>query len=423
MTMIRNKSWKNSWVLALVVIVLLGESSRAQGQTSAPLTLQQVIDIAKTKNPTLLAAEQNLLSVKGQEIQAGVRANPTLTVLGNNVTLPIAGTPNPYAYTAQVSRLFERGDKRRWRLEGARSTTDQTAAQYHDQQRQTILTVKQAFTSMLLAKGALRLAEDNLRDYKRELDINRDRYKAGGISKLDFERLDLQLAQFENDEANARMSLMQASYQLQTLMGISKPSDKFDIAGDLVPAPLFESLTDLEQKALASRPDYQAAEAAVRVAAANIKLTYANGLADPTLEGEYDRSANFNSFGFYISVPIRIFDRNQGNIETSKYQARSSQFAETAARNQVLSDVDQAWVGYTTAKSLSDRYRGHYLDEGRDVLSIAQFSYEHGGLALIDYLNALQDNRSTSLDALNAYAQTWMAIHQLSFVTATEIVP
>lgn len=94
-----------------------------------------------------------------------------------------------------------------------------------------------------------------------------------------------------------------------------------------------------------------------------------------------------------------------------------------AARNQVFSDVDQAWVGYTTSKTLSDRYHGHYLDEAKDVLTIAQFAYEHGGLALIDYLNALQDNRSTALNALNAYAQTWMAIHQLSYSTATEVVP
>jgi cobalt-zinc-cadmium efflux system outer membrane protein len=57
------------------------------------------------------------------------------------------------------------------------------------------------------------------------------------------------------------------------------------------------------------------------------------------------------------------------------------------------------------------------------VLSIAQFAYEHGGLALLDYLNALQDDRTTTLNALNAYAQTWMAIHQLSFATATEVAP
>ena len=64
---------------------------------------------------------------------------------------------------------------------------------------------------------------------------------------------------------------------------------------------------------------------------------------------------------------IRIFDRNQGNKDTSKYLAQSSRFSEVAAQNQVYSDVDQAWIGYTTSKVLSDRYNGHYLAEAKDV--------------------------------------------------------
>jgi cobalt-zinc-cadmium efflux system outer membrane protein len=427
-SMIRNISKSTTknlgrYVAALCTLVLAcGQFVQAQTPATA-LTMQQVIDIARAKNPTLLSAEQNLLGVKAQEIQAGVRANPYFTLYGTNVTLPATGASNPYAYSFQGSRLFERGQKRRWRLDSARSTTDQTSSQYQDQQRQTILSVKQAFTNMLVAKSALKLAKDNLKDFTRELDINRERYKAGDIGKLDFERLDLQLAQFETDQSTAEVNLAQASYQLQTLMGYEQLNDKFDIAGEIIPPSLNTTLSDLEQRALAARPDYQAAQAAVRVADANVKLAYANGTTDPTLEGEYDRSGTYNSAGFSINIPIRIFDHNQGNKETSKFQAQANRFGETAARNQVNSDVAQAWVGYTNSKVLSERYNGHYLDEAKDVLSIAQFAYDHGGLALLDYLNALQDNRSTNLDALNAYAQTWMAIHQLSYATATEVVP
>lgn len=409
---------------ALAAAALLsGGLCGAQIVTGGPLTLQQVLDIARAKNPNLLASEQNLLSVRAQEMQAGVRQNPSFTLYGSNVTLPAQGASNPYAYSFQLARLFERGQKRRWRLDSARSESEQTLDQYRDQQRQLKLAVEQTFTSMLLAKAALQLAEDNLNDFKRELDINQQRYKAGDIGKLDYERLDLQLAQFETDESNAQANLAQASYQLQTLIGYDKPDDKFDIIGDLIPPALTVTLPELEQRALASRPDNQAAQAGVRVADANVKLAYANGTADPTLEGEYDRSGTYNSAGFYITVPIRIFDRNQGNKATSKYLAQASRLTAIAVRNQVLSDVDQAWVGYTTSKVLSDRYNGHYLEEAKDVLSIAEFAYKRGGIALIDYLNALQDYRTITSNALIAYSQTTMAIHQLSFVTGTEVWP
>jgi cobalt-zinc-cadmium efflux system outer membrane protein len=421
------ESRKNNWSPLVAACMLLTCAAFAQTPqpTSSPtaITMQQAVDLARAKNPTLLAAQQNLLSVKAQEIQAGVRANPYFTLNGTNITLPAEGASNPYAYSAQVSRLFERGEKRRWRLDVARSTTVQTDDQLQLTIQQTVLAVRTAFTNFVIAKAAKKLADDNLADYKHELDIGHERYKAGDIAKLDYERLDLQLAQFETDASNAVTAAQQASDQLQVLLGIDKPRTDFDVVGDVVPPPIPFTMEDLEQKGLAARPDLKAAVAAVAVADAQIKLAYANGTTDPTLEGEYDRSGTYNSAGFSINIPLRIFDRNQGNKETAKFTAQASRFSVTAARNQVISDVDQAYSGYFNAKVLSDRYNGHYLDEAKDVLDISKFSYEHGGLALIDYLDALRDSRSVTTDALNAYAQTWLAIHQLSFVTATDFVP
>ena len=425
-----NSSRRSTLALLLWMGFAAGQAAYAQAPPPAPappppngpITMQQAVDLALAHNPVLLAAQQNLLSMKGQEVEAGLRQNPDFSLYGTDLSNP-ASSATPYGYSLQLSRLFERGQKRRWRLDSARAQTAQTDGQYHDQIRQITLQVRQDFTTLLLAKATLKLAQDNLSSFRHELQINLDRYNAGDIGKLDYERLDLQLAQFESDETNAEMNLVQASDQLQTLIGYQQPNRSFDIAGDLVPPTVPTTLTDLEQKALAARPDYRAAQAAVHVADANVKLAYANGTTDPTLEGEYDHSGTQSSYGFYVTIPIRIFDRNQGNKDTSKYLAQSSRFSEVAAQNQVYSDVDQAWIGYTTSKVLSDRYNGHYLAEAKDVLSIAQFAYEHGGIALLDYLSALQDDRTTSLNALNSYAQTWMAIHQLSFASATDVLP
>jgi outer membrane protein, heavy metal efflux system len=416
------------------------QSSSAAGQTAAAgvnsvpdprtsptskpgaLNLAQILDLARTKNPTILAAEQNLQAVHAQEIQAGVRQNPNLGIAGSDITEP-ASSNNPYSYSVQVSRLLERGDKRKWRLEDARATTGQTKAQLDDSIRQTELTIKTAFTHMLIAKESLELASASLKDFGHEVDIAHDRYKAGDLGKLDFERLDLQLGDFESDEANDIITLRQASDQLQTLIGVESPTEDFDIIGDIIPPLVTETKEQLLQSALTNRPDYAASHFGVAAADANARLAIANGTADPTLEGEYDRSGTENSAGFSLNIPLRIFDRNQGNKATAHFQADASRLTETAARYQVISDVDQAWVGYVQAKRLSDRYNSHYLDESHDVLSIAQYAFEHGGIALIDYLDALRDARSTTLNALNAYQQTWLAIHQLSAASASNLTP
>jgi cobalt-zinc-cadmium efflux system outer membrane protein len=386
------------------------------------LTLTQILDMARSKNPTLLAAEQNLRAVRAQEIQAGLRVNPNLAINGADIT-ENADAASPYTYSVQVSRLFERGDKRKWRLEDARATTSQTQSQLEDTIRQTELTVKTAFTHMLIAKEALELSSASLKDFGHEVQIGNDRFKAGDLGKLDYERLDLQLGDFESDEANDIINLRQASDQLQTLIGVETPTAEFDIVGEVVPPSVTETQQQLVQTALTNRPDYAAARFGTAAADANARLAIANGTTDPTLEAEYDRAGPENSAGFSLSIPLRIFDRNQGNKETTRFQADASRFTETAARYQVISDVDQAWVGYVQSKRLSDRYGEHYLDESNDVLSIAQFAFEHGGIALIDYLDALRDARSTTADALNAYQQTWLAIHQLSAASASEIVP
>jgi cobalt-zinc-cadmium efflux system outer membrane protein len=387
------------------------------------LTLAEVLDRARQKNPTLLAAEQNLRAVRAQELQAGVRQNPNLGIAGSDVTLPAEGASNPYSYSVQVSRLFERGEKRRWRLDDARATTAQTSAQLEDTVRQTELTVKTAFTHMLIAKEALELASASLKDFGHEVEIGRDRFQAGDLGKLDYERLDLQMGGYESDEANDIINLRQAADQLQTLMGVEVPSADFDVTGEIVPPAVTQTQEQLVQAALAKRPDYAATRFATTAAIANEHLAIANGTTDPTLEGEYDRSGTYNSAGFSINIPLRLFDRNQGNKDTARFQVDASRFTETASRYQVISDVDQAWVGYVQAKRLSDRFGEHYLDEAHDVLSIAQFAFEHGGIALIDYLDALRDSRTSTADALNAYQQTWIAIHQLAAASDTEVVP
>src|ERR1700677_5161756 len=298
------KPRKNNRSLLVAACMLLTCAAFAQtpqpASSATAITMQQAVDLARTKNPTLLAAQQNLLSVKAQEIQAGVRANPYFSVTGGNVTLP-SDAQNPFDYTVGVGRLFERGEKRRWRLDVARSTTVQTDAQLQLTIQQTILSVRQAFTNFVIAKAAKKLADDNLSDFKHELDIGRERLKAGDLAKLDFERLDLQLAQLESDESNAITNAQQASVQLQVLLGYDRPRQDFDVVGDVIPPVVSSTMEDLEQKAIAARPDYHAAHLGVAVADANVKLAYANGTADPTIEADYDRNGNDNSAAFSFS--------------------------------------------------------------------------------------------------------------------------
>ena len=419
---------KVSYVLCAILMAspaLAAPPSPSPGAATAPITLQQAVDLALTGNPSLIAAREHLSAEHATMLTASARQNPTLSLLGQSVTLPEVNNSsgNPSFYSANVSRLFERGQKRRWRMEGAAATAQVTESQLHDQVRQVVLSVRQAFTVMLGAKAALAIAEENLTDYRKTVDLSKARLDAGDITRTDYERIDLQLAQFESDDDTARLNMQQASAQLQQLFGVDRPSPTFDVTGTLEPPALTLTMAEAETRALAARPDYQAARQSLLLSQANARFAIANGTADPTLASEYDRSGPDNTFGVSISIPLRIFDRNQGEKQRTGYEVNSNRVAVIAARNQVVSDVDQAWFALETTRRQAIRYNTHYLDESVRVRDNLQFSYRSGNSTLLDYLEALRDYRSIQLSGLNANVQVWLAIHQLSFATATDILP
>lgn len=414
----------------ICLLILLSASfmfaqSNQPSVSTAPLTMQQAIERAFERNPTLLAARQHLAATRAQRITAAQRQNPTLTLLGQGVTLPEVNNDggNPYYYSANVARLFERGQKRRWRMDSATATADQTEDQLKDQERQVTLNVRQAFTNLLVAKDALSIAEENLTDYRKTVDLSKSRLDAGDITRTDFERIDLQLAQFESDDDNARLTIQQNSAQLQLLLGVDHPDPAFDVIGALDLPALTKTRQEAEQAAIGQRPDLAAAQQGVVAARANAQFAVAGGTADPTAAMEYERSGADNTFGASIAIPLRIFDRNQGEKERTRYEVNSSQFALLAARNQVINDVDQAWSALETARHLADRYNSHYLEEAGRVRDNLQFSYRNGNATLLDYLEALRDFRAIHLSSLNANAQVWLALHQLSYATATDMTP
>lgn len=392
-------------------------------QAGPPLTLAQVLDLAHGANPTLLSAQQHLAAVQAQEITAGLRQNPSGVVSGQMVTLP-AGNPNgTEIYSAGVQRLFERGNKRQVRLTNARSTTALTGYQLDDQRRQIDLAVRQAFSRMLFAQAGVAISRDNLEGYRKTVALMKIRLDAGDIDRTDFDRVELQLAGFESDLDNSELTLRQGSIALQTLLGVANPADSFAITGSLDPPKVTATLDALRASALANRPDLKAAEAQVDVNASALKLAIANGTADPTIEADFERSGHANTMGSSINIPLRIFDRNQGEKERTSYELASSRMALTAARNQVLSDVDSAWAGYQTAQTQAARYRDKYLAEAAHVRDNLEFSYRNGNATLLDYLSALADYRQVNLTSLNANLQLLLSLEQLTYATHTEIVP
>jgi outer membrane protein, heavy metal efflux system len=419
----RRVSWYWSFGL-LLAIALFPRVCSAQ----TPLNWEDVQLRFQANNPNLRAGQLGIDESKANEISAYLRPNPTATILADQVD-PFPGGPShgPFSFllaSATVSYLHERRHKRELRLESAKEATDIAVSGQADLDRTLLFELRSAFVQTLQAKAVLQLAKDNLEYYDHFLDLNRERLKAGGMAKVDMQRLELQRVQYESDLQTAEVNLITAKVQLLMLINDGTHVDQFDVTGPFDFANRIPSRDEVRQTALDTRPDLREALLAVTKAQTDHKLAIADGSTDPTFALDVGRNPPIDQyFGVSVSVPLRIFDRNQGEKLRTKIDIDRNQRLTDAAKAQVLSDVDTAHATLNSTILLLQPYKDHYLQEATEVRDSVQFAYEHGASSLLDYLNAQSDYRNVQLGYLNLIGSYLTAAANLNMSVGREVIP
>src|SRR5258708_15416661 len=367
--MMKKHLWKYFAVLAMVPCRVLAQTP---APVPTPLTWEQVRQRFEQNNPTLRAGQIGIDESKAQEVRAFLRPNPNLPLSMDGTQIarykgvwqPFTGTQ----YATIFSYLHERQHKRELRLESQQKATGIAVSGQADLDRPRVLAWRMACVQTLQEKAILELAKENLAYYDHVLDVNRERYKAGGIAQVDVDRLELQRVQYESDRQTAQESLETAKIQLLMLLNDRTPVDQFDVSGPFDFSRQIAPLDEVRQQALDARPDLRTALQSVDKAKTDHRLAVANGSTDPTLSGWYTYNPSFNNpfahqtVGASVSIPLRVFDHNQGEkLRTQLDIDRSAKLAE-ATRAQVFSDVDSAYASVTSTVTLLQPYRDPYLE-------------------------------------------------------------
>jgi cobalt-zinc-cadmium efflux system outer membrane protein len=416
----------------LVLLAALSMTAAAPVLAQQALTWEQVHERFEQNNPTLQADKLSIGEAKAQEITAFLRPNPTLGLLVDGTQIvPNHGVWQPFAGTFEspsVSYLVERRNKRRLRLESAKKDTLIAESDYADQERTLLFNLRSAFVSALQAKAVLQLAKDNLTYYDKVLKVSQDRLSAGDIAQIDFERLELQRVQYQSDVQTADVNLRTAKIQLLTLLNDRTPIAQFDVAGSYDFADQILPLEEVRKKALDTRPDLRVAVETLDKAQTEHKLAVANGSTDPTLAAWWTHNSSTNNpfaretIGVSVNIPLRIFDRNQGEKLRTKLDITRSEKLRDAAEAQVLSDVDSGYATVDSTLTLLRPYKAKYLAQSVHVRDTILFSYQHGGASLLDFLNAESDYRSVQLNYVNLVGSYLTAAAQLNEAVGQEVI-
>jgi cobalt-zinc-cadmium efflux system outer membrane protein len=247
--------------------------------------------------------------------------------------------------------------------------------------------------------------------------------QAGDLAQVDLDRLELQRVQFESDLETALVNLRTAKIQVLTLLDDRTPIERFDVTGPYDFIGRLQPLEEFRSAALDARPDLKAAVQSVELARTNHQLAVANGSTDPTFSMDFARNPPIPVyFGVSVSIPLRIFDRNQGEKARTEIDIRRYQRVEDTTRAQVFSDVDSAYFTLVSALSLLRPYRDKYLKLAEDTRNKVAFSYENGGASLLDYLDAEKAWRDTRLAYLNLIGSYLTAAAQMNMAVGREVI-
>jgi cobalt-zinc-cadmium efflux system outer membrane protein len=416
------------WCFGLFLAASLQPGAYAQ----RGFTWQEIRDKFQATNPTLRALEIGIDESKAQEITAYLRPNPDFTLATDGTQIaPYQGVWRPFAGT-QVSTtgsyLHERRHKRELRQESAQKGTVVAIAQMADQERTLLFNLRTAFVQALQQKAVLALARDNLSYYDRLLGISRDRFNAGDIARVDFDRLELQRVQYESDVQTADTNLRTAKIQLLTLLNDRTPVEQFDVTGPFDFKDQVMPLDEFRRIALETRPDLKAAIQSIDKAETDHRLAMANGSTDPTFSAWLTHNPSFNNpfdnntLGASVSIPLRIFDRNQGEKLRTQEDIVRNQRLRDASEAQVYSDVDSAYTTLNSNLNLLRPYKARYIQQAVQVRETISFAYQNGGASLLDFLQAQQEYRTTQLSYLNLIGSYLTAASQLNLAVGREVI-
>ncbi len=408
--------------LAAALCVAAMAGGRASAQAPAPLTIDQAVGEAVDHNLAVITERYNLAVADARVLTASMRPNPVLTA---SVMLPDStifnSNINPREGIVRGDVLLERGDKRDRRIEVAREARGVSELQLQNTVRTLVLNVQSAFIDVQQARADLQLARESLAAFNEIVSINTERVRSGDLASVELARSRLAALQFQNDVRSRDTKLAVAMHRLRALLGRTD-ANPIEVTGELRRDAAALRPEALQQQAMQLRPDLQALQRDQARSAADVRLQLAQGKVDYTVSAEFHRqlapgSLTGNEWGLFFSAPLPFFNRNQGEIERARQEARQATARISALQSDITSDLRSAWEQYTTTHELVDTIEQQMLNQARDVRDTTAYSYRRGEASFIELLDAQRTFNDTMQGYNEARAEFARSLYTLDALT------
>ena len=437
--------------LPTLFVVLLALPVRGQAPQPAPaaeeggalpsqLTLPEALRLFRERGLDLLLADAIQQSAVGDAEIAGAVQNPSLTgSIGRSFNYDPRTCPECSALQLGVglsdnAALFDLlVNKRGLRKEVAAAAITAAKLSRQDAQRTLEFQLKQQFLVAALAKEQLDFAHETQSTTARTRALNQRKLQAGAISEADLAKTDVQDLEAGRAADQAQQQLVAATAAVAFLLGAQRPQPELRLdtsaleyrgpgaLGELNAAGLFET-------ALSTRPDLLALDQQVKRAEAALRLVERSRIPQAALSLNYAQEGTGGSsiqpptltLGVQLSG-LPIFYQQQGEVHKAQADLRLQLATRSRTRAQIAADVQSAFAGLRTGRSLIDRMKGEMLNRARRARDLVQVQYEKGAASLFDLLDAERTYIAVHGEYLQDLSVYWTAVAQLEQAVGKEL--
>ncbi len=400
------------------------------------LTLDQAIDTTIRYNLDLHAKSYEIPQAQADILNAGLRANPVFYADGQLVPYGRYTRERPGGqtqYDVNVSYPFDLSGKRAARTLYATRAKRVIEAQYQDAVRLGIDQLYSAWVTVLAARQTVRYSQKSVIGLGKLYDVTLELFKRDQITRADVSRVKYQLEAAKVGLIDAEEALRKAKRDLGAILNVkAEEAETIEVRGtiqDLGAQPPPDE--ELIRMALAIRPDVVAFRLGVKTAEANVRLQLANRMTDVYVLAQPYTFQDNSPFGLKsptswalgVTVPLPIYNRNQGGIARAKLNVTQSQIELANVERQLITDVQQAINEYRVTRRMVTHIHDDLVPEARQVRDDTYRLYKGGELNLISYLNAQREYTDIIKQYLDTVVRHRRAMLAVNTVLGERVLP
>ncbi|MCX7760091.1 MAG: TolC family protein [Hydrogenothermaceae bacterium] len=379
-----------------------------------PLTFQEGLELLVKRNYDAVIQKYEIEKSKADIITASLRPNPTFSFNSTYINFKNFSDSSSRQDSFRIEQEIETAGKRELRKKIAQQMLNYTELNYKVSLKDMINNYIKSFSQVVSDKIQLKSSEENLKSFKKVLEIADLQHKTGFISDLDYQKLYLNLIDFEKDYYTNLENFKKDSEYLKFLVRKDFSDIEFQ---DLTPKLPQQSLEELLEKAVKNRYDIQASRLNTEISKTQIDYNKALAVPNVTIGLEIDGYGNkYKYSGIGFSVPIPIFDRNQGEILKSKINYIQSKLQEEKTVQQTKTEITQLYYSLISKYNIYKSYEEKF-QQIKQLKENTEKAFSYRGINILTLLDTyrlyreFQKNYNQSIiDYFTTYYQLKVAI-------------